>query len=165
VKFVALRQKDHGARRAIRCGARRAVVQACEDLTESLALSDGLRSLGLRRPQPWSIWTMNVTSYCGPSSRSQVEYLLAQGYRPPRLEPSSNLASRLSYFAILTLIILAFCLMGALNARATYHAQSLSFDYSSSMGWLLSTFDRAKTWQASGITWPWPALFGSTIGS
>src|SRR6266568_2896299 len=109
--------------------------------------------------QPWAIWTMNIAGYW-------LGFLLAiklairhfKEYRPPRWgeapqKPSGvagwftapNLTSAL---AALTVAVLGFCLISALNARSTYHEEALSFDYHNYTKWLPHSLDGHRTWLA-----------------
>jgi len=46
----------------------------------------------------------------------------------------------------LTVAIPAYCLAGALNARATYHREMLGFEYHEYIKWLPASFDSRSTW-------------------
>jgi O-antigen ligase len=48
----------------------------------------------------------------------------------------------------LTVAILAYCLISALNARATYHGDELSFAYHRCLKWLPHSLDSGRTWLA-----------------
>ncbi len=50
--------------------------------------------------------------------------------------------------AILTIAILGYCLVSALNARSTWHPNELSFAYHQYIKWLPHSFDSTKTWVA-----------------
>src|ERR1043166_1707914 len=50
--------------------------------------------------------------------------------------------------AVLTVAILGYCLISALNARATYHPRELSFEYHPFLKWLPASFDRSRSWLA-----------------
>jgi len=48
--------------------------------------------------------------------------------------------------AVLSLLILAYCLTSALNARATYHPEAWSFEYHDCLPWLPHSLDSSRTW-------------------
>jgi O-antigen ligase len=101
--------------------------------------------------QRWSLWTMNVAGYLlGIWLLLKLALRWLKGYRPPRWEPDSpSRSSRLTQaLAGLTLAILAYTLVSALNARATYHSDTLSFEYHECVGWLPHSFDSTSTWFA-----------------
>jgi hypothetical protein len=50
--------------------------------------------------------------------------------------------------AILTVLMLLYCLTSALNARATFDSRTNSFEYHDHISWLPHTYDRDSTWQA-----------------
>src|SRR5207253_1417207 len=92
--------------------------------------------------QSWSIWTMNVAGYfLGLLLAAKLGIRWLKGYRPPRWDQPPNLnldrnldlnrnlnltPSRLTAaLAVLTVAILGYCLISALNARATYHPREL----------------------------------------
>jgi len=71
---------------------------------------------------------------------------LAPPFRSHPFLTASNLTSSL---AALTVAILGYCLIGALNARATYHPATLSSDYHEHViKWLPNSLDSHRTWAA-----------------
>jgi O-antigen ligase len=50
--------------------------------------------------------------------------------------------------ALLTILILAYCLTSAVNSRATFHPDQLRFDYRDPVRWLPHSFDARRTWLA-----------------
>jgi hypothetical protein len=50
--------------------------------------------------------------------------------------------------AILTLTVLGYCLISALNARATFNRASVTFEYHDRIPWLPYSFDSHGTWDA-----------------
>lgn len=61
----------------------------------------------------------------------------------------SPAASRLTTaLAGLTLAILGYILVSALNARATFVPEAVSFDYHECIPWLPHSFDSSRTWQS-----------------
>jgi hypothetical protein len=81
-----------------------------------------------------------------------------KGYRPPRWDDRSSkgrggerrpAAARLTAFlAWLTVAVLGFCLISAVDARATYLPDQLSFAYHSCIPWLPHSLDSNATWMA-----------------
>ena len=114
--------------------------------------------------QRWSIWTMNIAGYLlGLLLAIKLGIRGLKGYRPARwVEPArrrtgernaagstSHLRSKLlSLLVALTFAILGYCLVSALNARATYHPGQLSFEYHNCIRWLPHSFDSGSTWFA-----------------
>jgi O-antigen ligase len=52
-----------------------------------------------------------------------------------------------SALALLTVAILVYCLISAVNARSTYEANQQVFVYHEHLSWLPHSYDRARTWQ------------------
>ena len=50
--------------------------------------------------------------------------------------------------ACLTIVLLAYCAVGALNARAIYHGSELGFEFRDYLAWLPASYDRLRTWKA-----------------
>lgn len=57
------------------------------------------------------------------------------------------------FLGILTLLVLSYVLIGALNARATYFPADWRFEYHSYISWLPHSYDRSKSWH-----WFWNYL-------
>ncbi len=123
--------------------------------------------------EPWSIWTMNCAGYClGALLLLKLAIRSLHGYRPPRWVGESRTQSSLSSFsssnrlrphprkhfltapgvtnllAGLTVLLLLYCLISALNARASFDERSLTFSYHDCIYWLPHTLDRAASWFA-----------------
>jgi len=106
--------------------------------------------------QPWAIWTMNITGYVlGAMLLFKLWLRLRFNYRPARwnsagIRSTAQRASRfaVSGLAILTVAILAYCLISAVNARSTYEAGQQIFVYHEYARRLPHSYDRARTWQA-----------------
>ena len=62
----------------------------------------------------------------------------------------------------LTMLILGYCLISAANARATYHPESLTFDYHASLWWLPHSYDSASSWEMFWIYLGVAGLFWGT---
>lgn len=111
--------------------------------------------------QNWSIWTMNITGFTL-SAILLAKWLVRwqYGYRPARwggeeVEASEPFQIRQGPpdlltpgLAILTVLILAYTLVGALNARATYLEWERRFDYRDCVNWLPHSYDSSSTWRA-----------------
>ena len=123
--------------------------------------------------QSWSIWVMNSAAYVlGLMLVGKLAIRWLKGYRPARwgtnslnskvqsLESEGQMrvsagnwlgfptASRLTaVVAGLTIAILAYCFVSALNARATAHKGELGFDYwNSFIPWLPHSLDSSRSW-------------------
>jgi hypothetical protein len=141
--------------------------RACEDLTEVLIYAMvvfGPWAFGTT--QPWSVWIMNGAGYLlGVMLACKLSIRRLKGYHPSRWEHGQRgeevrgqrsdvrgqrgiTASQLTaLLAGLTVAILGYCLISAVNARATFHREVLSFDYRDSfIRWLPHSFDSGRTW-------------------
>jgi hypothetical protein len=108
--------------------------------------------------QVWAIWTMNFAAYFlgalllvklfirkikkYPAPRWDVRGILSHHGRKSR--KPVRLATRV--LAWLTLVLLLYCLMHALNAAATYDADKHFFIYQKYLTWLPHSFDAARSW-------------------
>lgn len=104
--------------------------------------------------QPWAIWTMNVSGYSlGVLLIGKLFIRHIKGYAPKRwITPDENLwIPRL--LVVLSWLIVAFCFVSAINARATFLPKEFRFDYHDSIAWLPASLDSARTWQ-----WSWNLL-------
>jgi O-antigen ligase len=141
--------------------------RACEDLTEVLIYAMvvfGPWAFGTT--QPWSVWIMNGAGYLlGVMLACKLSIRRFKGYHPSRWEDGQRgeevrgqrsdvkgqrgiTASQLTaLLAGLTVAILGYCLISAVNARATFHPESLSFDYRQQyIPWLPHSLDSGRTW-------------------
>lgn len=106
--------------------------------------------------QAWSIWTMNVAGYClGLLLLVKTVIRRLCGYHPPDWRGQTDAASGwfrpevlTNILTILTAAILAFTLISALNARATWQPYAASFEYHSCLRWLPHSLDSGSTWFA-----------------
>lgn len=124
--------------------------------------------------QPWSIRAMNIGGYAlGLLLGAKLVIRWFQHYRPARWneEPRSGAAggransllteNRLTItLAALTVAILAYCLLSAVNARASFQNQSVTFAYRDCIRWLPHSLDAGGTWLAfwsylglAGVFW------------
>jgi O-antigen ligase len=108
--------------------------------------------------QPWSIWTMNAAGYClGLLLAVKLIIRILTGYRNARWGergseiqtdsqgPSSAQRVLTRILAVLTLVILAYCLTSALNARSTYHREAGTFVYHPFISWLPHSYDQSSS--------------------
>jgi hypothetical protein len=110
--------------------------------------------------QTWSIWTMNLAGYfLGILLCAKWIVRWTTGFRPSRWgdapandffdlgkgerDASWHLTRSL---AVLTIFILLYCFISALNARATYIHEQRLFEYHDSIGWLPQSYDSRSTW-------------------
>jgi len=108
--------------------------------------------------QPWSIWTMNGLGYLlGILLGIKLVIRKWSGYQPARwgenYSISRNDNARLTQLLVRTLgvttiLLLAFCLLGVINARSTYRNATASFEYHQFISWLPNSHDRHGGWLA-----------------
>jgi O-antigen ligase len=121
--------------------------------------------------ETWSIWTMNIAGYAlGVLLLVKVFIRGPKGYTALRWENySSHSATKTRHrhplarvltrsLAGLTLAVLAFCLVSALNARSTYNPVTRLFEYHRCLAWLPHSMDGHRTWFAF---WTYLGLAGS----
>lgn len=121
--------------------------------------------------QVWAIWTMNWAGYAlGLLLLAKLFIREVKGYPALRWEhfskrsgphsggrrASARLPARV--LAVLTLVLLAYCLTSALNAGATYHPETRLFEYHPYLRWLPHSFDSHRTWF---FFWMYLGLAGS----
>jgi O-antigen ligase len=134
--------------------------QLCDDFSGALIFLMVIFSpWAFGTTQAWSIWTMNVAGFAlGVLLLAKLFIREAKGYPAPRWENFSarsgtNLRHRRSMtrwltraLAGLTLAVLAFCLISALNAAAAYDSETQVFQYQHHLDWLPHSFDANRTW-------------------
>jgi len=121
--------------------------------------------------EPWSIWTMNIAGYAlGVLLLAKVFIRGLKGYNAPRWENySSHSPTKTRHrhplvrfltrsLAVLTLAVLAFCLVSALNAFYTYNPVTRLFEAHHCLKWLPHSLDGHRTWFAF---WTYLGLAGS----
>jgi O-Antigen ligase len=99
----------------------------------------GQQDYGSTRPQdcasgPWSVVTSPWSVVRSPWSVVRGRQSLATGL--------------IALLAVLTVAILGYCLLGAVNARATFHRDELNFAYRRCIMWLPHSLDSCRTWLA-----------------
>lgn len=137
------------------------IYQVCEALTEPLIYLMVIFSpWSFGTTQPWAIATMNAAGYFlgalllvklfirffknyRPSQWGQMEIAEHDTETRSRLFTAPHLANAL---ALLTLLMLLYCLVSALNAAASYEREALGFVYHPYVQWLPHSFDSIRTW-------------------
>jgi len=101
--------------------------------------------------QPWSIWCMNVGGY------ALGTLLVAKVFVRGRVTGHSDVRTRRLTFAlrVLTVCILGYILVSALNGEFTYIASEWRQEPHAHVDWLPHSLDRDATWQ---VFWNWLAL-------
>jgi hypothetical protein len=130
--------------------------------------------------QHWSIWTMNIAGYAlgvlllvklfirGPKGYTALRWENVSIHSATKTRHRHPLARWLTRcLAGLTLAVLAFCLVSAWNARATYNPDTRLFEYQEyhrfcrCFAWLPHSLDGHRTWIAF---WTYLGLAGSFWG-
>src|ERR1051325_12030900 len=87
-----------------------------------------------------------------------------KGYSPPRWDYTPEVRDQRSeirakqvtnVLAFLSVAILTYCFISAINPYATYHRNELRFEYHSCIKWLPHSFDSNSTWP---LCWSYLAL-------
>jgi O-antigen ligase len=102
--------------------------------------------------QEWSIWTTNITCYAL-GALLLAKWLVSRqtGHRPARWKTESLHGKRdwlTISLAALSVIVLFYTLLSALNARAVYISAERRFEYFDCIRWLPHSYDRSSTWNA-----------------
>jgi hypothetical protein len=140
------------------------IYRVCDGLTEPLIyLMVLFGPWAFGTTQRWSIWIMNVAGYTlGLLLVIKLSVCAFKGHQPPRWirlnPPRSESTKPESRFQLalwiarglagLTSAILGFCLLSAINARATYYSDRRVFEYHDCLQWLPHSFDSTSTWFA-----------------
>jgi O-antigen ligase len=110
--------------------------------------------------QPWSTWVMNGAGYLlGALLLAKLFIRVRHGYRPSRWGAATMdnavetkrpgiLKPLVASLAILTIVLLLFCLVSAFNARSTYEPAQFGFDYHRYLSWLPHSLDSGSSWVA-----------------
>jgi len=114
--------------------------------------------------QAWSICSMNVAGYfLGLLLTVKLVIRILTGYRNPRWgrsmdewltreagehggAPVGRFLTR--FLAALTVLIIGYCFVSAMNSRSTYNPEVGSLEYRSCVSWLPHSYDSASSWQA-----------------
>jgi len=127
--------------------------------------------------ETWSIWTMNIAGYAlgilllaklfirGPKGYTALRWENFSSHSATKTRHRHPLARLLTRsLAGLTLAVLAFCLVSAWNARATYNPDTRLFEYQEyhrfyrCFAWLPHSLDGHRTWFTF---WTYLGLAGS----
>lgn len=110
--------------------------------------------------QPWSIRAMNTAGFLlGLLLAAKLLIRWLKGYRPPRWDadaPPHRSRSRPGWrltarqisagVALLTLGIVGYCLVSALNARSTCYPDDPRVEYHPCLSWLPHSYDSTRSW-------------------
>jgi hypothetical protein len=143
------------------------IYRLCEDLTEILVYSMvvfGPWAFGTT--ERWSIQTMSFAGYgLGVLLAIKVWIRFRHGYQPARWDtnmagnPNSEIRNPRNHcgegsrvfsalLGALTVLILAYCLVSAVNVRARYSPETNNFEYYDCITWLPHSFDGRASWLA-----------------
>ncbi|MBI4659889.1 MAG: O-antigen ligase family protein [Verrucomicrobia bacterium] len=144
--------------------------KVCDGLTEILIYFSVLFTpWAFGTTQDWSVWTMNTVCYLlGVLLGAKWLIRWWAGYKPSRWGEAgeiggfrvedakqSTVLCLTRCLAILTVIILAYTFVSALNARATFLPRENRFVYHNYLPWLPHSYDRTATlnifWQYLGL--------------
>ena len=136
----------------------------CDTLTEGLIyLMVVFSPWAFGSSQPWAVWVMNVGAYAlGAMLALKLAIRWGKGYRPARWGAGDIGRRKMEdegratdygtrwpmVLAVLTVAILAYCLVSALNASATCDPATGTFKYHPHLIWLPHSFDSSRTWFA-----------------
>ncbi len=106
---------------------------------------------------PWAfgttdVWAVRAMNFGGFGLGALLSVKLGirwwKGYRPPQWTGGEGprTGRLMAMLAGLTVAIPVYCLVGALNAHATYRRELLGFEYHEFISWLPSTLDSRSTW-------------------
>jgi len=109
----------------------------------------------------WTEWLVDYLCYAlGALYAVKLAIRALTGYRnprwderakPPGAETSATAAERRSLnrsLAVLTVLIVGYCLLGVINAGAAYVPETKLFDYFKFLAWLPHSYDRISSWFA-----------------
>jgi hypothetical protein len=107
--------------------------------------------------QPWSIWTMNALGYTLGALLISKWFMRWQwSFAPPREDaPEKGGAPLIRMLAVLTVLVLAYCFVSAVNARSTYSPAIWTFHDRDYISWLPHSLDASRTWP---LFWNYTAL-------
>ncbi len=99
----------------------------------------------------WAIWIENIIAYViGLVWLMQIAFNRTMGLKAVRWsqDVERNCVRWVSrWLAVVTVLILVYCLVSALNARATWRPDILGFEYYEKfVKWLPHSYDHASTW-------------------
>ncbi|MBI4326083.1 MAG: O-antigen ligase family protein [Chloroflexi bacterium] len=137
------------------------IYRVCDGFTEGLVYAMIIFSpWAFGSTDPWANRVMNLGGYLL-GGLLIIKWLTRwrTGYRPPQWSDPSlpemagdnnrhRPSSITALMAVLTMLLLAYCLTSALNARATFYLEELRFDYHPYIPWLPHSYDRGASWFA-----------------
>ncbi len=137
------------------------IYRVCDGLTEGLVYAMVIFSpWAFGTTDPWANRVMNIGGDLL-GGLLLIKWLIRwrTGYRPPRWGDPSRLEMAggknrprpswiTALLAALTMLLLAYCVTSALNARATFYLEELRFDYHEYISWLPHSYDRGASWFA-----------------
>ena len=116
--------------------------------------------------QSWAVWTMNVCGYAlGLLLGAKLWIRFRIGHKPLRWNniyeiPTTRWRRCLTVaLAVITGVILIYCAVAALNARADYDPIRLTLSYRDCLRWLPHSYDRMKTWSVLCDYLAWACAF------
>jgi O-antigen ligase len=117
--------------------------------------------------QPPVIRLMNWLSY-GLGSLLMLKLLVRNGLGFKAAtwnagRPSRSLQWLQTGLAILTAVLLGWCAVSALNARALWVPEQAGFDYYDCISWLPHSLDRARTWEFFRSALAWACFFWAVV--
>jgi hypothetical protein len=138
--------------------------QVCDTASESvLYLMVIFSPWAFGTTQPWSICAMDMAGYfLGLLLAVKLIIRFLTGYRNPRWGRSchrsteelgeSDAASTGRFLsrllAALTVLLIGYCFVSALNSRSTYNREVASLEYHPFVSWLPHSYDSVSSWQA-----------------
>ncbi|MEO8428493.1 MAG: O-antigen ligase family protein [Verrucomicrobiota bacterium] len=110
----------------------------------------------------WAIWVMNIGGYLlGGLVLAKLLIRRNTGYQPARwrvpeianksaaeIRPRISLSRLTAALAAFTIVLLSYCLVSALNARATLDHNRFDYVYRDCIKWLPHSYSSSKTWFA-----------------
>jgi O-antigen ligase len=132
--------------------------ELCERITEKLIFGMIIFSpWAFASVHSWAIWIMNAAGYALAGLAIAKKIIAGRHhFRPGRWDQED--AAEVSHgrtgiilirsLIALTIIILGYCLIAALNARAVYSPDNWQFDYRECIEWLPHSYDRNQSWFA-----------------
>jgi hypothetical protein len=110
--------------------------------------------------QDWSVRTANCIGY-GLGLLLIAKWWIRRrlSWTHERLAPRQEFSPVPPVLAMLSIGLVAYVLVSALNARATYQEAQLSLEYHSYIHWLPHTYDSLSTWSAFWNYLAWLAMF------
>ncbi|NLH74157.1 MAG: O-antigen ligase family protein [Verrucomicrobia bacterium] len=123
--------------------------RVCERFTEILVYAMVIFSpWAFGSTQPWAVWVMNIAGYAL-GLMLAVKWIVRRigHYTPPKWGDGAKPRWTTRALAVLTVLLLGWCLISALNARATIDFQTMEFNYRDSyISWLPHSYHAPASW-------------------